>query len=512
MLLPALKPIYEDAMIVEDVFNMFDQLYVAELRFGIETWGSVSSRIEELIPRVGQNDLEVANDLLKAWREARDEKDDFRVLLSKIEYGLLPALINALKTLYSPIELTDSKWGFEKTPVGFLTVKSVETNRYLHDPFDPMHEAAKLANRLYKPDMDSFHILGVGLGYLAYSLWNLSEKSIVIHIYEDDKSMIEYAYNMGVLSWIDSEYLVIEDSGDIEKMLHDFVYNNGVAATNRYVSDWKTGKYDSYPEGKMINSIDYNDRICRADKKRWIINTRENKKKDLLSVGRLKKDFDYIGRECVIVSAGPSLNDSIDFIRNSKGNRIIIAINTVLKRLADEMIKPDIIVALDSLPVLYKHIEGVEELTEEVPLVIPVTASRTFVKAYRGPIYVLEDKEDDPDEFKWLFGGTVASLGIDVGFFLQSPRIYLIGSDLAYPEGQNYAAGLVKNTYDRIENRIAVESSDGSMVFTDYLYNAYRVMIEEQIAAHPETQIINMARHGAKIHGTLSPTDIEGTG
>jgi hypothetical protein len=173
-----------------------------------------------------------------------------------------------------------------------------------------------------------------------------------------------------------------------------------------------------------------------------------------------------------------------------------------------ENIFPDIVVMLDPHNLrMISHIKGIEEYTYNIPIVFPTNGSQAFISRYKGPKYALYDYEMTQSGFKWNFGGTVASLGIDLAYFLEAGKIYLVGSDLAFPYNQNYADGVAHNTTEGINNIIFTQSVDGGQVATNNVYNEYRRIIEHQIACHPDIPVYNMSRHGADIIGTLKFAD-----
>ncbi len=501
MQLPAFKSMYDDAMTIEELRSLIRRLSLVEVNPSIAEWDRLSSKIETLVRRLGNVDIETARSLLDAWKHARDEHEDFRVLMGRMEYELMPALVRSIEVLYGPIELNEGKWTIQKTPIGFMTIKDDKTNKYLHSIYDPMNEAALLADRLYSIEMQDFHILGCGLGYLAYQMWEKSDRSLHIHIYEDDNTILEYARQIGVLDWIAPENLIVEEKNNPQTLLKSFFEDADNGLHDHYISDWKVGYYDN-EYARTIDRYDYNERTARILGLKNTINQRENAKRPHSSISdfKEKKIIDY--KEFIVVSAGPSLNDNIDFLKESSGNKGIIVVNTALKRLASENIEPDIVVALDSFPILASHLSGIEEFTKNVSLIAPITVSRQYVDLYQGPLYYWTEDEENDSDFTWGFGGTVASFGIDVAYYLGAERIYLVGSDLSYPGSVNYAQGVAKAETVDMAVRIDVESVDGGQVSTDYVYDAYRKMIEGQIAMHPDVQVYNMSRHGAKIAGT----------
>ena len=182
MLLSELKKIYTDAMIVEDIYEMIRHCRLAEMLPAVGIWRKISGQIELLIPEVAHNDIEQGKELLEVWKYCREEKNDLRELSYRVDQVMLPVLIRALEALFNPIRIQNDRWILETTQLGFLTAKDSVSGKYIHSPSDPMYEARVLADRIYRPEMDSFHILGCGLGYLPYQIWELSDHTADIYI------------------------------------------------------------------------------------------------------------------------------------------------------------------------------------------------------------------------------------------------------------------------------------------------------------------------------------------
>ena len=295
--------------------------------------------------------------------------------------------------------------------------------------------------------------------------------------------------------------LTIVNGQDNKSLIQTFYNHYDDNNTNVYISDWKVGYYHERT-GAIVDAMDFNLRTVRTNDKVWRINERENLKRNPNSIEKFSKDYDFDGKECVIVSAGPSLDENISFLRDCKGKKLIIAVNTVLRKLRDENIVPDVVTMLSPDMILREHIEGVEPFTEGIPLVMPLCGSRSFTALYKGPLYVIDQKMILNNE-KWDFGGTVTSLALNLAYNLNATKIFLVGSDLAFTGGKNFSRGVAHGEYEDINNSIWVDSSDGGKVQTNNLYNNFREIIEKQIADKPGVVVVNMAKHGAKIAGTI---------
>ncbi len=509
-----LKKMYTDAMILDDINAMEYEASLNNAENIVFTWQRISEHLQRLIEELGAVDLQSAKQLLSVWKEVGENTEDYRELTAGISYSLRPAILAALNILYNaPLEIDTANWRIEKTPVCFLTLKEKNSNRYIHSPYDPMKEARVLADRLYSIDMTEFHILGSGLGYLAYQLWIKSGKTLKVIIYEDDIFLRQAACSIGVLSWMEGGYEMPEYSSPNE-MLRDFVGKEGKAQTGIYVQDWKEGAYRDTDNGENTDRISCNMRMERLYGAMWAANRRSNLQKDFSAISDLKRNIS-VKRNIAVVSAGPSLNDNIEFLKKHKENLLIIAVNSSLKRIAAEGIKADISVMLDPAPKTERYLDNIEDYTEDIPMITVSNGSRAYIDRYRGKMYLITDEEYGRDSagYVWSFGGTVASLGLDVAFFLGAENIFLIGNDLGFPGGKNYAAGLAhaekEGMVGEMLNNPVTKSVDGGEIYTTVLYESYRHILESQICRHPEAKVYNMSRHGAIIDGALGVQDAE---
>ncbi len=495
------EQMYKDALAVTELQETLWWSALGAPRRAREAWEKASARISGMIPRIGLISMKAAEPLMKAWKAAREAGRDLRALSSCVDSVLLPLLKDALGVLYGEISFAVGDYEVRKSGFGYFSVKDLAKDRYLHDPYDPMREAVDQARMFYRGEMGSFHILGVGLGYLAWQVWEQSEHSTDICIYEDDALMLQLAFRFGTLSWIDPDHLKIVDASDKERMLRAFLFARDNSLHDHYVSDWKLRAYTDCPSGQLIDRLDFNERTGRDLSIRQKINVRVNSMRESASVEEFPGYLSTPVSECVLVSAGPSLNDNIGFLKDSIGKRTIIVVNTAIKKLEKEEIVPDAAVVLDPNPVLKKHIEGSEDFMQKVPLVTVRSASSEFVSLYKGKVFFLPDNGETKN-YRWDFGGTVASLGLDLAFFLGAETVYLIGSDLSFPGGENYADGVAKKSGEGVDDSVETQSVDGTVVKTNLLYNNYRETLEEQIAAHPGVKVYNMSKHGAAIKGT----------
>jgi hypothetical protein len=158
------------------------------------------------------------------------------------------------------------------------------------------------------------------------------------------------------------------------------------------------------------------------------------------------------GRPAIVVSAGPSLDRTIDLLADPdlRERVVIIGVQTVLKPLLDRGIRPHFVTALDYHEISRRFYESLSaDDVEGVTLVAETKTNPGVLDAFPGAIRCPQDPFLDdllgpslsrkmgalPD------GATVAHLAYYLARFLGCDPVILTGQDLGFTDGQYYAAG-----------------------------------------------------------------------
>ncbi|MCR5595212.1 MAG: DUF115 domain-containing protein [Lachnospiraceae bacterium] len=502
-----LEEIYVQAHIIQDLHEIVRYIHISENRTARALYNCTASKLEDLITEISKSDINTAVFIQDCAVKVTESWEDPFEAAGQIESALLPALFNYIK-IFTDISVEDGNYLIKSSSSGFLTIKDLKTQHYLHDTYDPLYEAYQLALHLYKPDMKSFRIFGVGLGYLPYMLWHVSDMTLHIYVYENDSTILDYADRFGTLSKIDDDCLTIIHDSSMEKLANAFSddIHKDREQSERYVTPWKSDEYAHVNNG-MISRLKLIDDSSRSLRKISTINLWKNKTIPQADIISLYKN-DPI-KEYVIVAAGPSFDDSIDFIKDSIGKRTVIAVNTVLRRLNRENIKPDLSVAADPYEQICEHIKDILPFTSQIPLIADKITYWKYCQIYRGEKYFVATEADrkipgavSNDEQIWEVGGTVSSLAIEAAIKMGAEVIHMIGLDLAYPSGINYAKDMPHARMSDTPVSMEVPSTDGGMVGTSETFDIFRRYIEYQISHHQDICFINHSMHGAMIQGS----------
>ena len=498
-----IEEIYHRADVIEQLRESCLMAQRMRIQYAGNIWNSVLPTIYKIIETsedrvIARNIGEASEIVHNAWRDPAF----FSAVISE---QLIPAVMRYMES-YTGIDVTEGRFRIKSSAVGFLTVYDSESNMYLHDPFDPMWSARILAEDLWTADMDEFHLFGSGLGYLPYQLWKVSQQSMKIYVYEPSEQILDYAVHYGVLSRIPEDMLYII-SGEKEETVQSYIQNSIGYGKGRYVTLWAGKECEQVDGGHLSNER------MNADAERWFrdiweINMKKNSRHTKVSVQQLK--YKLFAKEWIVVAAGPSVDEQIDYLKEIQGKRKIVAVDVILKRLLGAGIIPDLVVTADPQDHMINHLEGIENQTDNIPLLGDRMASWRYVEAYKGEIAFsvasgTVDKYPDYDKSweVWNYGGTVSSLAIEAAVNFGAEQVNLIGLDLAYPGGNLFAKGTSHADAKQENWGNKVESVDGGMVETSKTFLYFISVIEEQIAMHPNVKFINMSKHGARIKGSL---------
>ncbi len=471
----------------------------------MDYWNEATPYLEKILFDLKETDVKKGVDLLNAIQKTQASFDDWHTFSAAIDTEMVPRITEYLRK-YSGINVKDGEWTLESSQTGFLTLKS-DKSGYLHSPADPMWESFLYANSVFDTEAKNYYILGGGLGYLAYQLWRMSSGDADIYIFEIDKELTEYAELYGVLSLIPEEKIHVITGDDTDIVLEQYTRDIPESKTVRTIYHWDLskykGEYADYFKVQLSNEV-----TGRAVEHKWRRNYDSNIQLEHKTLSEL--DTSSFKEEWVVVGAGPSLNDNVNFIFDSVGKRTICAINASLKWFSRNDLIPDVCTALDPHDSMVPHIEGIEDFSKNVPLVMDCVTNRRYAEKYRGPRYYIYStataltigRENVIGDI-WEIGGTVTSMAIDLAYRMGAKKIYVIGADLAYPDGITYANGVGHDTGKWSEVEETLISVDDKIIPTSIKFNAYKGMIEDQIAGYHGVEVINKSLHGAYLNGTF---------
>jgi hypothetical protein len=412
-------------------------------------------------------------------------------------------------------------------------------NVLLHDENNPVAEAENLFNTKAPDDSSgSIYILyGLGLGYLLKRT-AISSKGRII-VFEPSLDILRFTLEFvdfqqeildnriyicntteEVTSVIKNKYII----GDIL----DFIILPTYMKLNTQPLEILAKQIVSIIESKKI---DQGTILKRS--KNWGIKSLSNLKdiQNALPVEIFKDQFKNI--PVIIASAGPSLDNELENLKNHRDKFILISVNTSLRALLKNDIIPDFCAACE-VGGLKPHFEGLENLDKINYLLHPRTENFVWkLSTHRNFVYLTEtdgfaqwyNKLLNNRYSLWPSAGTVSLLAFYIAAkVFRAQNIILIGQDLAFINNKVYSPSSLKdNECFEIEDNtlkittpektkeqffsnlklVKTKNIEGEDILTREDYFEYIKQYEDIISQElPETvNIYNTSLKGAYIKG-----------
>lgn len=230
-------------------------------------------------------------------------------------------------------------------------------------------------------------------------------------------------------------------------------------------------------------------------------------------VGEMKGEFPDI--PFVLVGAGPSLDESIDFLKSVQDKAIIITSNSPYRKLINSGIRPHMVVTADPMPPTLAGFEGVN--LDDVPLVCPFSAYPEIVQRFSGRILSWCTYNPIVDLVKSYMGqkpgtiimeqGTVSGCVLDLSKLFGCRKVLFVGQDMAvrddgryYTDDSSYADSGAHYSHSSTGQRLAGNTQE--KVLVEQRLFVYLKTFEQFIAKKDSSvEYRNLARTGVKIEG-----------
>lgn len=242
----------------------------------------------------------------------------------------------------------------------------------------------------------------------------------------------------------------------------------------------------------------------------WPENIINNIRHDALLIEKFLNKF--IDIPVIIVSAGPSLNYTMEYLKKLKNKALIVAVGSAIKILDSNGIIPHFRMAFDGLENERKIFNDID--TESSILIFSDLINYKILNEYKGQkVRMVVDTDLMSQYFYKKLNGTVfltrsgfsiANVALDAFIKLGAKKIIFIGQDLCYTEGKLYAKGSWHNENSvNFENTTYIEVNNvlGEKVNTTKQFLGMKDLLEEIIKLNPEVSYINCTEKGLNIKG-----------
>lgn len=235
------------------------------------------------------------------------------------------------------------------------------------------------------------------------------------------------------------------------------------------------------------------------------------------------KDFSklkgaFSGKPAILIAAGPSLDKNVHLLRLAHGRCIIIAVDTICRKLLKNGITPDFMVSMERLEQVYRYFYKDQDIPSSVTLVGPLLLTPQIYENFKGRyiipmrhlvgeyMWLAEKILNLSDEFFLSIGLSCAHISLGIANHLGCTPLVLVGQDLAFGEDYThthsqdtiYSDGIDADPFEPISE---VDGYYGGKVQSRKLWIDFRKWFELEIASKG-IYVINATEGGARIANT----------
>ncbi|MDY6397318.1 MAG: 6-hydroxymethylpterin diphosphokinase MptE-like protein [Treponema sp.] len=349
--------------------------------------------------------------------------------------------------LIAPIEILASK---SNCP----TAK--EGGKFLHSAYNPLREAEQAAKSAKSsvPDCGGCTFFSCGLGYAAISYANLFPNDTIIIVENDPRyfftalSLVDWEplfkhanFIIALGTGIDSVVSLIEHTSGLK---HTAICEN--TAQSQHAADYFSALRSLIERNKR--KVEINASTLEKFSKLWLKNTCRNLHFLAETDGvNIYKDSCPKDLPCVILAAGPTLEEALPHLAELKKRSILIAVDTALRACLRAGVEPDFVILADPQYYAYRHIAGLKSpssilITESAayPAVFRFECKKIVMCASLFPLGQYIEKQIG-SKGELVAGGSVSTTAWDFARFIGAKEIFCAGLDLGYPGFQTHIKG-----------------------------------------------------------------------
>jgi len=216
----------------------------------------------------------------------------------------------------------------------------------------------------------------------------------------------------------------------------------------------------------------------------------------------------------ILIGAGPSLDESIDFLKEVQDRAIIVTSNSPYRKLINSGIRPHLAVTADPLSPTLAGFNNVS--LDGVPLACPFSAYPEIVKRFSGRILSWVTFSPIVDVLKAAMGqkpgtaimeqGTVSGCVLDLSRLFGCRKVLFIGQDMCvrsdgkyYTDDSAYSDSGSHYT-SKMEGHRLPGNCEDEVIVEGRLY-VYLKTFEKFISENPSVEYRNLAKTGVRVQG-----------
>ncbi|UQB42713.1 DUF115 domain-containing protein [Thiomicrospira microaerophila] len=298
---------------------------------------------------------------------------------------------------------------------------------------------------LFEQDAYLFIIVGTDSGLFYNFVKDKTQDSNNEFLFIDYDEVIGAADNLKSADWNSTPKLV-DQNFNFEKLNVDFKHymlSRKVMLIKSYavLDAEKDGIYDRLwhkieTSFNQFTRSEFNSQSAKVFEIERIYNAPDN----LIPAKVLDKSLE--GCDAIVLGGGPTLDESIEWIKNNQSKLIIFAAARIANRMAYEGITPDFFVSVDPFPWSFDNAKGVLAFHDRSVFITSFHAQHRLVSQWRGAHFFAGER------YAWKHDGrinnfdapgpTVTNSALHMAFLFGAKRIFLSGVDFCFAGGKTH--------------------------------------------------------------------------
>lgn len=402
----------------------------------------------------------------------------------------------------------------------------------IHSMYDPIREADRIIASHQEKITEKTHVFfyGIGMGYHVekfIELYPNNSYSLYEPIPEVFFEMSEHKELRNVINKNTSNLYIDRHNEETLAYLDEFSTSNEkihliVLPSYKNIVQEKYEQFHKNIKGTILHRRT-NLHTDASFQKLWVMNSLINFE-TVLNTPNMLKDIDraqFEGKPVLIVSAGPSLAEDIEYIRHIKENNLayIFSVGSAINSLIEYDVLPDAVFTYDPGLVNHKVFEKmIAQNIDHIPMVFGSSVGYETLENYKGPkvhfitsqdrtsLYFLKD-ELDLEQDLILDSPSIAVMTFQILNKLGVGPIIFAGQNLGYLYDRLYSEGIeydhIQSTMDeeKLEKALSTKDVYGNEIKTSIGFNGMRKSIENFAKFYQGTTFINTTKGGANIEG-----------
>ena len=232
----------------------------------------------------------------------------------------------------------------------------------------------------------------------------------------------------------------------------------------------------------------------------------------------------HLSQPGIIVSAGPSLDTALPYLKHIQNDFLITCVDTAFPVLLQAGIEPAYVFSLD--PQSESALYFADYKNGSTKLVFTATANHDVLKIFPGECFVVYKEGhifSQPQEIQQKgvtqAGGSVSCLGLDALIQFGCNPVFLVGQDCALTSNRYYSKNTLFNQLlvskiseagqlDKLHQAkfnektpVKIKNTYGLELLTDQVMYSYLRNLEQIAKKNKNTEIYNLCSRGAAIEG-----------